>query len=96
MEAAVFGAANNPADVDSDLSALLFSIYFAATTSLESRDVASIYSEKKGCLLSRFKEGLEECLAASNFLAHPTMKSLQAMAIYLVSSAFYNHPEAQC
>ncbi|KFY79619.1 hypothetical protein V499_01405 [Pseudogymnoascus sp. VKM F-103] len=90
MEAALFGAANNAADVDSDLSALLFSIYFAATTSLESSVVARIYSDEKGCLLSRFKEGLEQCLAGSNFLAHPTMKSLQAMAIYLRSLRAYD------
>ena len=87
-EAALYKAINNPSGIEHDLSALLFSIYLAALTSLPSTDAAQLLNLPKEEALISFKRGLEQSLAAAEFLESPTMLSLQAMAIYLVSFCF--------
>lgn len=81
----MFAAINNPNNLEADLSALLFSIYFAATTSLTSSAAANLLGKDKSTALSHYKQGLEQSLAAANILDTPSMRSLQAMTIYLVS-----------
>jgi hypothetical protein len=66
----VFAAINNPNNVDEDLNALLFSIYFAATTSLTSTEVANLPGHDKSPALNNFKQGLEQSFAGSNILRH--------------------------
>ena len=87
-EAALYKAINNPSGIEHDLSALLFSIYLAALTSIPSTDAAQLLNLPKEEALISFKRGLEQSLAAAEFLESPTMLSLQAMAIYLVSFCF--------
>ncbi|KIM99329.1 hypothetical protein OIDMADRAFT_166955 [Oidiodendron maius Zn] len=82
-EAALYKAINNPSGIEHDLSALLFSIYLAAVTSLPSTDAEQLLNLPKEEALISFKRGLEQSLAAAEFLDSPTMLSLQAMAIYL-------------
>jgi hypothetical protein len=84
MNATVFAVANDAINTDDELDALLFSIYFAAATSLSSEDVANILGQQRATALRRFKRGIEQSLAAANFLDRPSMRSLQAMTIYLV------------
>ena len=84
-QATVFAAINNPNNLEADLGALLFAIYFAATTSLTSDTAASLLGQDKSTSLSHYKQGLEQSLAAANILDTPSMRSLQAMTIYLVS-----------
>jgi hypothetical protein len=88
MEAALYRAVNNPSGIEHDLSALLFSIYLAAVTSLPSAVAAQLLNLPKEEALISYKRGLEQSLAATEFLDSPTMLSLQAMAIYLVSFCF--------
>ena len=87
-EAALYRAVNNPSGIEHDLSALLFSIYLAAVTSLPSAEAAQLLNRPKEEALISYKRGLEQSLAAAQFLDSPTMLSLQAMAIYLVSFCF--------
>jgi hypothetical protein len=84
-QATFFAAINNPNEIDDDLNALLFSIYFSATTSLTSTDAAHILGQDKSIALRKYKQGLEQSLTCANILETPTMRSLQAMTIYLVS-----------
>ena len=84
-QATVYAAINSPSNIKADLGALLFSIYFAATTSLTSAAAANLLGEDKGIALTKFKQGLEQSLAAANILDTPSILSLQAMTIYLVS-----------
>jgi hypothetical protein len=74
--------ANN--DITDDLRALLFSIYFAATTSLSSSAAASLLGQSKDNALLNYKQGLEHWLSRSDFLDSPTMNSLQALTLYIV------------
>lgn len=82
----VFAAINNPDNLEQDLNALLFSIYFAATTSLTSAAAANLLGQDKVVSLNRYKQGLEQSLAGAEILDKPSMKSLQALTIYLVST----------
>lgn len=84
-QATVFAAINNPSNLEEDLNALLFSIYFAATTSLTPSAAANLLGQDKNTALNHYKQGLEQSLAGANILDTPSMRSLQAMTIYLVS-----------
>lgn len=84
---AVFAAINNPKAASKDLNALLFSIYFAAVTSLRQADSHIIFGEDRQSVLKRFQRGLEVSLHSAEFLDSPTIVSLQAISIYLVNLA---------
>lgn len=81
---AVFSGINNPNKATEDINALLFAIYFAATTSLASKDVENLLGQSKSTALNKFKQGLEASLARANLLDTPSLTSLQALVIYLV------------
>ena len=85
-QAEIYGAINNPISAAEDLNALMFSIYFAAVTSLSSSSVVNILGEPKVTALGRYKKGLEQSLLKSRFLDSPSMRSLQAWTIYIVSN----------
>jgi hypothetical protein len=84
-QVSIYGAINNKDNIEDDLRALLFAIYFAATTSLSSTDAANMLGQRKAIALNKYKHGLEQALAKSDILDSPTIRSLQAMTIYLVN-----------
>ncbi|KNG89152.1 C6 transcription factor [Aspergillus nomiae NRRL 13137] len=86
----VYNAINAPSDVPADLSALLFAIYFAATTSLLSINEGDFLGGQKHAALQKYQRGLEVSLYNSSFLDSPTMTSLQAMAIYVRCRRFHS------
>ncbi|PWY69943.1 C6 transcription factor [Aspergillus eucalypticola CBS 122712] len=83
----VFAAINQPAAAPADLHALLFAIFFAATTSVLAEDPAH---EQRQSEVKRYQQGLELALYQSNFLDAPTLTSLQAMSIYQMCLRYYN------
>jgi hypothetical protein len=85
VQPTVFAAINNPKNATPDMNALLFAIYYAAVTSLRCSEVQSILGRDRQIALSSYERGLELSLHAKCFLDSPTMLSLQAMALYLVS-----------
>lgn len=89
-EVSVFKAANDPTGNDHGHNALLFSIYLVATTSLAPSDVTAILGRPKQEALLEFKCGLEQSLAAANYLESPTMVTVQAMGMYVVSKTSCN------
>jgi hypothetical protein len=84
-QATIYTAINNPGNAEDDLNALLFAIYFAATTSLSTADASSLLGQDRSTTLTKFKQGLEYFLAGANMFDSPSMRSLQAMTIYIVS-----------
>ncbi|RDW71707.1 hypothetical protein BP5796_07741 [Coleophoma crateriformis] len=94
MQTALFAAIGNPGSAAADLNALMFSIYFAATTSLSSAAAATLLGQARGVALQKFKQGIEESLAAANLLETPTFKSLQALSLYLSCLRAYNGGKA--
>lgn len=86
----LFASINNPKDTPLDLSALFFAIYFAAVTSLRSPDTMIMLGQDREAALNLYQRGLEVCLHGGSFLDSPTIPSLQAMALYLVSKNLSN------
>lgn len=85
----VFTMINNQYLGKPDMHCFLFSIFFAATTALSPSDVVHILGQDKANALNRFKYGLELSLADANILETPTLKALQALALFLVCSLPY-------
>ncbi|KAF5858564.1 hypothetical protein ETB97_004248 [Aspergillus alliaceus] len=86
----IYNAINFPGEVPSDLSSLLFAIYFAAVTSLLSINEPDFLGGQKHEALQKYQRGLEVSLYNSSFLDSPTITSLQAMAIYVRCRRFHS------
>ncbi|KAK1962987.1 fungal-specific transcription factor domain-containing protein [Colletotrichum sublineola] len=63
--------------------ALLFSIYYAAITSMEDEEVEKNFGSKKETMLSQFRFALEQALAKANFLNTSDIVVLQAFVLFL-------------
>ncbi|KAL2862528.1 uncharacterized protein BJX67DRAFT_385550 [Aspergillus lucknowensis] len=85
-QASVFGAINDADGTVEDMSALLFAIFYAATTTLGEDDVGALLGHDKRTALSVFKLRFEQSLGRVNILDNPSLLSLQALAIYLLSA----------
>lgn len=70
MQATVFTAINNANNVDDDLNALLFAIYFAATTCLSSSGAANLLGQPKSTALNNYKQRLEQSLCRCKHFGH--------------------------
>ncbi|KAJ2897442.1 transcriptional regulatory protein [Zalerion maritima] len=64
--------------------ALMFSIYYAAITSMDASEVKSTCNAEKSSLLMQYRFALEQALAKANFLTSPDMVVLQALVLFLV------------
>jgi hypothetical protein len=83
-QATIYTAINSPANTDPDVNALLFSIYFAATSSLSATNASNLLGQDKMKSLASFQKVLEQSLARANIFDSPSLKSLQATTLYIV------------
>ncbi|RSL87635.1 hypothetical protein CEP51_002135 [Fusarium floridanum] len=72
--------------------ALMFSIYYAAVTSMEEDDVATNFGSTKAELNLKFRLGLEHALAKADFLNDPNTVLVQAFAIFLMLVRRHDSP----
>ncbi|KAM0338168.1 hypothetical protein ACHAPU_011418 [Fusarium lateritium] len=72
--------------------ALLFSIYYAAITSMDDEDVLLNFGSTKRELNLRFRRGLEQALARADFLNDPDIILVQALIIFLALARRYDSP----
>ena len=79
-----FAAVNNPTQIPTDFGALLFSIYFAAVTSIDDSETSLILGQDRQSALYAYQYGLELSLHIAGFSDYPTIASIQAMSMYLV------------
>lgn len=86
LEPVIFAAINDIKHAPPDVTALLFSIYFAAVTSLGSPETHIIVGHDRQSALQTYQRGLEVSLHMASFLDLPTIRSLQAMSIYQVNT----------
>ncbi|CAM1507767.1 Fc.00g046150.m01.CDS01 [Cosmosporella sp. VM-42] len=63
--------------------ALMFSIYYAAVTSLEEDDVMANFGSTKAALNMKYRLGFEYAMAKADFLNVPDLVLVQAFAIFL-------------
>lgn len=85
-EIRVFTVIDNPYAAPMEDLALCFAIYFGSTTSLDTPEAQAILPEDRNTVLLRFKYGLEQAYAHSDFLNFPTITGLHALATYIVCS----------
>ena len=83
-EIQVYATIDNPSKADHESLALCFTIYFAATVSVEDKETNTLFEADKNAYLLSFKLGLEQALAQGDLLDCPTLTGLHALAIYLV------------
>ncbi|KAM6521638.1 hypothetical protein FSOLCH5_006394 [Fusarium solani] len=72
--------------------ALMFSIYYAAVTSMEEDDVATNFGSTKAELNLKYRLGLEHALANADFLNDPNIVLVQAFAIFLMLVRRHDSP----
>ncbi|KAI0873990.1 hypothetical protein GGS24DRAFT_461038 [Hypoxylon argillaceum] len=72
--------------------ALMFSIYYAAITSMEEDDVLNNFGSTKTDLNLRYRLGLEHALARADFLNVPDIVLVQAFAIFLLLVRRHDSP----
>lgn len=89
-EIKVFSAINDPSTAALDDIALCFAIYFAATVSMDAAEVERSLHQPRETALLRFKTGLEQAFAHGDFLDHPSMTALHALAVYAASLRTYS------
>ncbi|KAF4963271.1 hypothetical protein FSARC_8709 [Fusarium sarcochroum] len=83
------GAATN---ISLKHQALLFSIYYAAVTSMEDNDVMTNFGATKTELNLKFRRGLEQALARADFLNDPDIILVQTLVIFLALARRYDSP----
>lgn len=87
-EVKIYSTIDKPTEASFEDLSLCFAIYFASTVSLDDEEAQTILGKDKCAHLLSFKVGLEEAFARGEFLDHPTLTGLHALAIYLVCSLF--------
>lgn len=69
------------------MEALLFTMYFAAVTSLTPKKCLDLFQEERDCLLDRYRYAAEIAFANAKLFIDADMTTLQALAIFLVSKS---------
>ncbi|KAE9574851.1 Bikaverin cluster transcription factor bik5 [Colletotrichum fructicola] len=83
MEKLIRDMRRNMDDLTAGHEALLFSIYYAAITSMEDEEVEKNFGSKKDEMLSQYRFALEQALAKANFLNTSDIVVLQAFVLFL-------------
>jgi hypothetical protein len=85
-EVTVYLVINDPERASFEDLSLCFAIYFAASVSVESEEETrgAFGGDREGCL-HQFRAGLERALSEGCALDNPTVTTLKALAVYLVS-----------
>lgn len=71
-------------DLKPSTEALMFSIYYAAVTSMDADDVTRSLGEDKSFLLNRYRFAVEQALAKANFITDPDLTVCQAFVMFLM------------
>lgn len=84
-ETLIYTVINEPSRASADCLGLCFAIYYAAAVALFPEDATRVLGKDRNTALHHFKTGFEQALAHADFLDHPSLMLLQALAVYLVS-----------
>ncbi|KAF4998694.1 hypothetical protein FGRMN_3020 [Fusarium graminum] len=82
-EVRVYSTIDQASNAKLDDLAFCYSVYFAATISLEPANYSLLKESDKMDNLQRYKLGFEQAFTSGDFLNRPTLTSLRALAIYL-------------
>ncbi|RSM18671.1 hypothetical protein CDV31_002391 [Fusarium ambrosium] len=93
-EVRVYTVLQDPSKASSENLGVCFAIYYASATALDPDIVEAILGEDRQTALHRYKAGLEQALAETDFLENPTIPLLQALAVYLSAMRVNNSGRA--
>ncbi|TKX19193.1 fungal specific transcription factor domain-containing protein 69 [Elsinoe australis] len=80
----ILTSASHLANLSKGFEALLFAIYYGATTSLTAEECLAKLGEERSVLLSRYRFAVEQALARANFLTAEELVILQAFVVFLM------------
>lgn len=86
LQGRIVEAASNLAGIDTNLEALMFSIYCVAVESLRDDDCQTVFASSKADLLTRYQFGCQQALSNCGFLQTSSHECLTALFLYLVST----------
>ena len=78
---------------DNYVEPLLFSIYYAAITSLTNDECLQSFQDSRDNLLSRYQAGLERAFANADFMSTTELGTLQALSIYILTLRSNDHSQ---
>lgn len=84
IEPTVLSAASHLSNLSKGFEALLFAIYYGATTSLNASDCVQKFGEEKNVLLARYRFAIQQALTRANFLTTEEIVVLQAFVVFLI------------
>ncbi|RSL84672.1 hypothetical protein CEP51_003749 [Fusarium floridanum] len=93
-EVRVYTVLQDPSKASSENLGVCFAVYYASATALDPDIVEAILGEDRQTALHRYKAGLEQALAETDFLENPTIPLLQALAVYLSAMRVNNSGRA--
>ncbi|KAJ4146188.1 hypothetical protein NW754_001652 [Fusarium falciforme] len=93
-EVRVYTVLQDPSKASAENLGVCFSIYYASATALDRDVVEAFLGEDRQTALHRYKAGLEQALAETDFLENPTIPLLQALAVYLAAMRVNNSGRA--
>lgn len=84
FQATVLEARDRLHKIPKALDAMLFSIYYAAITSLTLEECKSRFGQEKKELLKKYRFAVEQALARANFMTTEELLVLQALVVFLM------------
>ncbi|PNS15641.1 hypothetical protein CAC42_4093 [Sphaceloma murrayae] len=84
ISSTILTSASHLSNLSKGFEALLFTIYYGATTSLTPEECLVKLGEERAVLLSRYRFAVEQALARANFLTAEELVILQAFVIFLM------------
>ncbi|KAK1976457.1 fungal-specific transcription factor domain-containing protein [Colletotrichum cereale] len=89
-EVLIYTAVDDPHSAPLDAMAVMFAVFFVSAVILEPGTVQRLTGEDKVTCLHRFKTGLEQAFAKADFLEHPSVRLLEALAVYMAALRIHN------
>ncbi|KAF5249665.1 hypothetical protein FANTH_4973 [Fusarium anthophilum] len=86
----IYTVIDDPDRASPEAMAICYAVLFAAVVVLEPTEITIPLQDDKHAYLTRFKLGLEQAFAHSEFLEAPTIGLLQAFSIYLTTLRVHN------
>ncbi|OAL31751.1 hypothetical protein AYO22_00621 [Fonsecaea multimorphosa] len=80
----ILRASQDPTQIPPAFESLMFAVYYAAITSIQSSSyLQNLFQEERQSLLDRYRHGVERSLETANFMSTPDVNTLQALTIFL-------------
>lgn len=87
----ILDATGDLTNIQRDIEALMFGIYFMAVTSMKPDECQSMCGDSRSSLLQKYSHALQQALVNAKFLKSLNIMTLQAYIFYIVSVLFVSN-----